>query len=207
MAQGPTGSATSRGLRPGAIINSRSVMNCYRTSTVRLAGGGDPSKERRCLSDDVNIAGRGLLRRKSDQARRRPRRAQGGCDPPHGRRGDDVARSFRPGTSGQRPAGTPRGRHQKFYAVRGSDLFHWYYLHEIHGSPFETGNLREIASVAAETLGLFVYGGDAIIGRDGSITIIDVNDWPSFAPVREEASRAIADLIFRKAQEHLSSHD
>ena len=61
--------------------------------------------------------------------------------------------------------------------------------------------------MAAETLGLFVYGGDAIIGRDGSITIIDVNDWPSFAPVREEASRAIADLIFRKAQEHLSSHD
>ncbi len=95
----------------------------------------------------------------------------------------------------------------KFYAVRGSDLFHWYYLNGVHRTPFPTGTLREIASVAAETLGLHVYGGDAIVARDGSLSIIDINDWPSFAPVREDASRAIAQLVFSKAQHYLESHD
>jgi hypothetical protein len=35
------------------------------------------------------------------------------------------------------------------------------------------------------------------------VTIIDINDWPSFAPVREQASRHIAQLIHRKAKEHV----
>ena len=62
-------------------------------------------------------------------------------------------------------------------------------------------------AVAAETLGLYIYGGDAIISPDGGIAIIDINDWPSFAPVREEASREIAKLVHRKAQLHLKEHD
>ena len=95
----------------------------------------------------------------------------------------------------------------KFYAVRESDLFHWYYLNGVRRTPFSDGRLREIASVAAETLGLYVYGGDAIIAQDGSISIIDINDWPSFAPVREKASRAIAELVFRKARHYIEAHD
>ena len=90
----------------------------------------------------------------------------------------------------------------KFYAVRESDLFHWYYLNGIYHTKFDEKRLRELASTSAEALNLFVYGGDAIVGRDGSITIIDINDWPSFAPVREQASKHIAQLIYRKAKEH-----
>ena len=37
-----------------------------------------------------------------------------------------------------------------------------------------------------------VYGGDCIVTPEGSLAIIDFNDWPSFAPCREEAARAIA---------------
>jgi glutathione synthase/RimK-type ligase-like ATP-grasp enzyme len=94
----------------------------------------------------------------------------------------------------------------KFYGVRETDLFHWYYLNGVRKTPFAAGKLREIASAAADILGPYVYGGDAIIGVDGSITVIDINDWPSFAPVREEASRAIAGLVFRKAQHYLTTH-
>ncbi len=65
--------------------------------------------------------------------------------------------------------------------------------------------MRELASASADALGLRVYGGDAIIGKDGGVTVIDINDWPSFAPIREEASRHIAQLIYRKASEFKKS--
>ena len=90
----------------------------------------------------------------------------------------------------------------KFYAVRESELFHWYYLNGVYHTKFDEQKLRDLASASAEALRLYVYGGDAIIGKDGSITIIDINDWPSFAPVREKASRYIAQLIYRKAKEN-----
>ena len=40
-----------------------------------------------------------------------------------------------------------------------------------------------------------IYGGDAIVAADGSISIIDWNDWPSFAPCRAEAAPHIAKCI------------
>ncbi len=49
--------------------------------------------------------------------------------------------------------------------------------------------LRELAEASAEALGLFVYGGDVIVGKDGSI---DVSDWPSFSVVRDVAGEKIA---------------
>ena len=90
----------------------------------------------------------------------------------------------------------------KFYAARESDLFHWYYSNGGDRTKFNEGELRELASASAEALKLVVYGGDAIIGKDGGISIIDVNDWPSFAPVRDTASKSIAKLLYRKGQEY-----
>jgi glutathione synthase/RimK-type ligase-like ATP-grasp enzyme len=89
----------------------------------------------------------------------------------------------------------------KFYAVRETSFFHWYYLNGVFHTPFDEMALRSLAARSAGILGLYVFGGDAIIRPDGSITIIDINDWPSFAPVRDEAGRQIAQMIFRKAQE------
>lgn len=51
--------------------------------------------------------------------------------------------------------------------------------------------LRELGEASAEALGLFVYGGDVIV-KDGSMVVIDVNDWPSFAVVRDVAGEQIA---------------
>lgn len=88
----------------------------------------------------------------------------------------------------------------KFYSIKNSSFFHWYYLNGINHTPFDKEQLFELASRSAEILGLDIFGGDAIISPDGSISIIDINDWPSFAPIREQSSKEIAQLIFQKAK-------
>jgi hypothetical protein len=95
----------------------------------------------------------------------------------------------------------------EFYAVRDSFFFHWHHPDGIYRAPFDETKLKWLANRSAEILSLWVYGGEAIIDRNGTITIIDINDWPSFAPVREEASLAIANLIYDKALEHKSERN
>ena len=88
------------------------------------------------------------------------------------------------------------GTEVKFYAVAGRRFFHWLYASS--GGPdaalparprtesrtveFDVGGLQQIAEEAAAALGLEVFGGDAIVGPTGELTLIDLNDWPSFAP-------------------------
>lgn len=93
----------------------------------------------------------------------------------------------------------------KFYGI-GEDFFHYCYPcsgkfgHEkINGTPkhtpFDSSALKEIAQKAASALGLTIYGGDAVVTDDGCIFIIDINDFPSFTAVRDEAAKEIARLI------------
>ncbi|KAA6348847.1 hypothetical protein EZS27_003734 [termite gut metagenome] len=103
----------------------------------------------------------------------------------------------------------------KFYGVAGTDFFHWFYPynqghskfgHEtVNGKPeefpFSVEYLKKNCDAAANALDLVIYGGDCIISVDGSARIIDFNDWPSFAPCREEASHAIASVIIKTVQE------
>ena len=106
----------------------------------------------------------------------------------------------------------------KFYGVRGTPFFHRFYPFDTRHSkfgheklngpasniPFSDDKLRTIADRAATILGVYVYGGDAIIAEDGTIQIIDLNDWPSFAPCRDKAAEAIAtriaELIIQKQE-------
>ncbi len=99
----------------------------------------------------------------------------------------------------------------KFYAVRGTDFFYWFYPFDLHhskfgheqingkatGIPFSENEMREICSEAAEVLNVDIYGGDCIISPDGEIRIIDLNDWPSFAPCRDMAAPYIGMAIER----------
>ena len=55
--------------------------------------------------------------------------------------------------------------------------------------------MRDICHKASEVLDVKIYGGDCIVGADGNIQIIDFNDWPSFAPCRQEAAPYIAKCI------------
>lgn len=108
----------------------------------------------------------------------------------------------------------------KFYGVRGTGFFHYFYPHPerdskfgqeaingpAQGIPFAPEALQAVAERAAQALGVEVYGGDAVVQTGGSIVVIDLNDWPSFAPCREEAAQAIAELIHKRAFSHPQHH-
>jgi hypothetical protein len=87
----------------------------------------------------------------------------------------------------------------KFYGVaapeeNGEPWFQWFYHRDQNLShhPFDTDALAATAARAAGSLGLEVYGGDAIAAADGRLVVIDVNAWPSFALYRQIASDRIA---------------
>lgn len=103
----------------------------------------------------------------------------------------------------------------KFYGVRDTPFFYWFYPfdeghskygHEAvnghsRGIEFDDAGLRHICQQAADVLDVIVYGGDCIVDPDGTIRIIDFNDWPSFAPCRQEAAPHIAKAIIKKIKE------
>ncbi|HYR46066.1 MAG TPA: hypothetical protein VER78_03585, partial [Thermoanaerobaculia bacterium] len=88
----------------------------------------------------------------------------------------------------------------KFYGVREVqenvklEWFQWFYHRDqqLSRHPFEVSELRDAVSLAAGTLGLDVFGGDAIATVAGRIVLIDLNAWPSFALYRAEAAGRIA---------------
>lgn len=104
----------------------------------------------------------------------------------------------------------------KFYGVRGSEFFYYFYPFDrgyskfgdeaINGAPehtaFSAQALHDICNQAAEALDIVIYGGDCIVDADGHATIIDFNDWPSFAPCRHEAAPYIAKQVLSMAKTH-----
>jgi hypothetical protein len=92
------------------------------------------------------------------------------------------------------------GSEIKFYAVAGSDFFHCFRPSSSQPTAEipDAAALRRLAGAAAAAAGLEVLGGDVIVAPGGELTLIDLNDWPSFAPCRERASDAIADYLMRR---------
>jgi glutathione synthase/RimK-type ligase-like ATP-grasp enzyme len=86
----------------------------------------------------------------------------------------------------------------KFYGVGGGAFFHWFYSRNARKHPFDSARLQELGNQAAAAAGLDVFGGDVIVSPSGELTLIDLNDWPSFAPCRERAAYAIADFITKR---------
>jgi glutathione synthase/RimK-type ligase-like ATP-grasp enzyme len=92
----------------------------------------------------------------------------------------------------------------KFYGV-GSDRvssgpepwFRWFYHRDqqLAGHRFDPDTLAAIARRAAAVLGLEIFGGDAIARPDGTLSLIDLNAWPSFALYRDEAAERIAGYL------------
>jgi hypothetical protein len=83
----------------------------------------------------------------------------------------------------------------KFYGVTGGDLFHAYVAQS--GAPVTLDlvnpeTLRALAFRAAARLRLDIFGGDVVIAENRRPVLVDLNDWPSFAPIRGLAARAIA---------------
>lgn len=91
----------------------------------------------------------------------------------------------------------------KFYGVAGTDFFYWFYPFEAghskygyeaingaaRGLTFDEAHLRDICARAAKELDVRIYGGDCIVDEDGTIRIIDFNDWPSLRHVATRPGR------------------
>ena len=83
----------------------------------------------------------------------------------------------------------------KFYAVRGR-FFHCVRPREGDApTPDTVRRIDALGQNAAQVLNLEVYGGDCVHSANGALTLIDLNDWPSYAPCRSEAARAIAGYL------------
>ena len=104
----------------------------------------------------------------------------------------------------------------KFYGVQGSPFFFWFYPFDLghskygheaingksQGIKFDLEKMKQICQSASEVLDVKIYGGDCIVSPEGDIRIIDFNDWPSFAPCRDEAAPHIAKCILSAIKEH-----
>ncbi len=104
----------------------------------------------------------------------------------------------------------------KFYGVQDSPFFYWFYPFDLghskygheaingrsQGLHFDINQLKSICQKASEVLDVKIYGGDCIVSPQGDIRIIDFNDWPSFAPCRNEAAPHIAKAIMNEIKKH-----
>lgn len=104
----------------------------------------------------------------------------------------------------------------KFYGVANTDFFYWFYPFDLshskfgheaingtaHEFNFSIEELKKACDKAGEVLDVLVYGGDCVVDKEGNFKIIDFNDWPSFAPCRDQAAPKIAECIHKKITYH-----
>jgi len=91
----------------------------------------------------------------------------------------------------------------KFYGVADGRFFRWYGADAGFGGArpaVDENRLKALGFDAAAILGLEVFGGDVAFPEPDRPVLIDINDWPSFAPFRVEAAAAISDYIHDRMQ-------
>ena len=89
----------------------------------------------------------------------------------------------------------------KFYGVGDGSFFHAFREdgRPVDGDTVDLNVLRRLAVAAARAVGVRVFGGDAVVPSRTRPMLVDLNDWPSFAPVRDAAATAIAALAEESA--------
>lgn len=94
----------------------------------------------------------------------------------------------------------------KFYAIADRSFFRYY---EAGAGPsgmvpdVNEARLHDVAFAAAAAVGLSIFGGDVVLASPDEPVLIDLNDWPSFAPFRDVAAERIADYAVQRADAHL----
>jgi glutathione synthase/RimK-type ligase-like ATP-grasp enzyme len=90
----------------------------------------------------------------------------------------------------------------KFYAVRGAFFAAYRDGAAVALGGGERNALVQLVEAAAAALGVEIFGGDCVREANGRLWLIDLNDWPSYAPCRAAAAEAIAQ--YANAQSPLS---
>ena len=104
------------------------------------------------------------------------------------------------------------GQLVKFYGVAGTSFFHWFRPFDPEDAKMQKEEmkrteeqLKAICAKAARELNITVYGGECIQADDGSLSIIDFNDWPSFSACRTEAASSIAKAVIAAVKQQNQS--
>lgn len=209
MCQGPRASAALSELAPPdsiAVNPPAAVLNCHRHRLVpRLVGTGVPFPRTMIIptsgpeADAPNV--------ETLNGDHRPIWVKRGDV--HAERAEDVVSVESAGVRAAVATFAARGISSvalqshvpgpivKFYAVGAGGFFRWF---PPAGTRVEVNEdrLQELAFAAAEALGLEIFGGDVALPDPESPVLIDINDWPSFAPVRSEAAAAIAGYVHER---------
>jgi hypothetical protein len=82
----------------------------------------------------------------------------------------------------------------KFYAVR-QGFFACFPETTAALGEADVDAMRVLANEGAASLGLEIFGGDCVRTPDGALSLIDLNDWPSYGRCRSAAATAIAGYL------------
>ena len=214
MCQGPAASERLLTLVPRqalAVNPPESVLNCHRHRlVVRMAAAGLPFPRTLIVPTDEPQAAMPLVHQLNGDGRpvwvkRGDVHAETSADVVAARETgvqDAIAAFARRGVARVALQAHVGGPIVKFYAVADGRFFFWYAADAIprpRPSEISEDRLRELVFLAARAVGLEVFGGDVAFPQPDAPVLIDLNDWPSFAPVRVEAAAAIAGYIDDKA--------
>jgi len=185
------------------VINSGyGISHCARGNMVKIfAREGIPQPDTLVVSTNENIKGRleelGIERCWVKRADCQTVHKEDVACARHAQEAQDLLGEFF--IRGIRTATVARdisGLHAKFYGVVGTDFFHCYLSRADGLQTIDEDSLRSVCTKAAKALGVAIYGGDVMIDPiSGSFSIISFNDWPGFAPCREDAAKGICKLV------------
>jgi hypothetical protein len=194
-----------------AVNPPDSVLNCHRHRLVgRMAAAGLPFPRTLIVPTDAPHAAMPLVHQLNGDGRpvwvkRGDVHAETSADVVAAKEAgvkDTIAAFARRGVARVALQAHVGGPIVKFYAVADGRFFSWYPADATpRPRPLEISEerLRDLVFSAARAVGLEVFGGDVAFPQPDAPVLIDLNDWPSFAPVRVAAAAAIAGYIDDKA--------
>jgi hypothetical protein len=213
MCQGPLASQQLLPLEDdGALVLNQpsSVLNCHRHRLVKVMGNGVLAFPRTLILPTSAAPPAATVRELCDgQPQLWLKRGD-----VHAERPEDVVTAPPDGVPAALEAFARRGipwaaiqQHVpgpivKFYAVADRRFFRGYGAETgpgAKGPDVDPRALEELAFAAARLLGLDIFGGDVAVPHPERPVLIDLNDWPSFAPFRSEAARAIGQYVADRA--------
>ncbi len=101
------------------------------------------------------------------------------------------------------------GKKIRCYGVASSGWFHAFVPFRSEGEGAFPESIKEkvkdVCMKAAEVLNVDVFGCDIVLDNVGECKLVNFDDWPSFAPIRKEAARAIAKSVLARARKASSA--
>lgn len=195
MCQSPDAlAALDRAATRVPVLNSaRAIRNCFRAATVTLLDAAAVAfpATRVCATDSLQADAAPCWVKRGDVHAMQAGDVVYAGDAPALQRtlADFHARGIRRAALQTHVEGPVL----KFYGTADGRFFRVF--SDLPHAPASIDSLWQVARAGAAALGLDVFGGDLVVPPGGQPTLIDVNDWPSFARCRDEAAEAIAGYV------------